>query len=280
VVTCEVAKIGPAMAAKMLEQVHPNRRIKPSVVERYRRQMAAGKWALNGESIVISDLDRVLDGQHRLSAIVESGVEIETVLVRGVLEEHFRTYDIGAGRSAADVFGMEGHGNSYQLAALLKLVWGYEKVPPGAAPRSGGATPELHETYRKYPGAGRSVAFCSRVSDICSTSLVAFVHLLGREYGNDAQATDQFVDSLVSGAGLAPTDPVWVLRERLRGLKGRGNRVEKLALAIKAYNAHIAGRPVALLSWSKSVRKREGFPMVVGDPRTREQTASSSLPAN
>ena len=47
-------------------------------------EMQDGKWRLNGKTICFDSTGRLLNGQHRLSAVVRSGVTLTTVVVRGL----------------------------------------------------------------------------------------------------------------------------------------------------------------------------------------------------
>jgi len=52
-------------------------------VERIAKQIRQGKWKYNGDTIKIAATGDVLDGQHRLWAIIESKTAVETVIVYG-----------------------------------------------------------------------------------------------------------------------------------------------------------------------------------------------------
>src|SRR5262245_44538111 len=116
---CELIELSPEKAEEFLRFAHPNRTISKNLVDRYAREMAADNWRVNGETIVISNHGRVLDGQHRLQAIVNSGVSIWTFLVTGIEESSMNTFDTGRARSAADILNMTGHANAKVLAPLL-----------------------------------------------------------------------------------------------------------------------------------------------------------------
>ena len=104
---CEVKVITPDVAAKMLENNHANRNIREGKVAEYAADMKAGKWFMNGETICISEDGTVLDGQHRLLAVVKSGCSI-TVPVCVVDEGQGKVYDIGAARRTTDIMQISG----------------------------------------------------------------------------------------------------------------------------------------------------------------------------
>ena len=90
----EVVLITPAMAQELLLMNTFNRPLSAAKVAKYAALMKAGAWAYNGEgSISISRTGKLLNGQHRLHAIVNSGVACLMVIAHGVLDSAFATID-------------------------------------------------------------------------------------------------------------------------------------------------------------------------------------------
>lgn len=83
-ITVEVEDITPEQAAKYLSYNAEHRPIKQSKVDKYAGQMARGEWALNGKVLVFDSNGRLLGGQHRLSACVQSGVTLRILTVKGI----------------------------------------------------------------------------------------------------------------------------------------------------------------------------------------------------
>jgi hypothetical protein len=95
--------ITPAMAQEYLKFNTENYRSINNVrVISYAADMKAGRWQLNGEGIKFDTNGTLIDGQHRLQAIVRAGVPIEMLVIRGI-EAGTNLYDIGAGRSLAQI---------------------------------------------------------------------------------------------------------------------------------------------------------------------------------
>jgi hypothetical protein len=61
--------------------------------------MLDGNWKENGETVKLDSNGNIIDGQHRLQAIVDSGVTIELILVEGLNPSVADTIDIGRKRS-------------------------------------------------------------------------------------------------------------------------------------------------------------------------------------
>jgi len=100
-----VLKVTPAHAEKWLEMNTGNRRIRPSHVRHLAKQMEMGRWMLSPEPIVFSP-QRLLDGQHRLSAVLMSGCTIEASVALVQNEDVFRVLDQGVNRNNSDLMGI------------------------------------------------------------------------------------------------------------------------------------------------------------------------------
>lgn len=79
-----VEVINPAEAEAYLKNNAMHRKIKKKKVDAYMKEMKNGKWVLNGKSLIFDSNGRLLNGQHRLSAVVKSQTPLTTVVIRGV----------------------------------------------------------------------------------------------------------------------------------------------------------------------------------------------------
>ena len=68
----EVVLVTPLLAKKWLERNTDNRDIRPSVVTGLAESITRGEWVLSHQGIAFAKSGRLLDGQHRLLAIVEA----------------------------------------------------------------------------------------------------------------------------------------------------------------------------------------------------------------
>lgn len=95
--------ITPELAEVYLGKNSNNyRKISKQIVSAYATDMKTGNWKLNGEAIKFNKSGILVDGQHRLNAVVMSGVPVQMLVIRGV-EDGVQTYDIGKGRSVAEI---------------------------------------------------------------------------------------------------------------------------------------------------------------------------------
>src|SRR6185503_17546608 len=70
--------------------------------------MRRGEWMVTHQGIAFDTRGVLVDGQHRLAAIIEADVPVELTVFTDVGEGTFDVLDIGKRRSAADVLAIEG----------------------------------------------------------------------------------------------------------------------------------------------------------------------------
>lgn len=112
--------ITPEVAKSYLQHNHKNRPLNQARINYYADQMGKGAWKLNGEAICFDVSGNLVNGQHRLEAIVKANVPVEMLVCRNVDEGSFRTYDSGANRSAGDVFALCDILNATSISALVR----------------------------------------------------------------------------------------------------------------------------------------------------------------
>jgi hypothetical protein len=106
--------IGPSLANELLSSIHEDQRRPRDVrVEQYASDMRRGHWRDDTEDAILVDwYGRLIDGQNRLRAIVESGKTISFWLVRGVDPAVMEVKDTGAARTVADSLRISGRGGA------------------------------------------------------------------------------------------------------------------------------------------------------------------------
>lgn len=76
--------VTPEMAKRWLENNFRNRPLDQETVTAYARDMTIGNWAPTHQGIAFNDRDELIDGQHRLHAIVTSGNTIRMMVTFGL----------------------------------------------------------------------------------------------------------------------------------------------------------------------------------------------------
>jgi len=104
----ETITLTPAIAENLLQKNNGNRKLQPATVNRYAKTMRSGNWRSTHQGIAIDESGNILDGQHRLEAVVKSGVTIITTLTiyKGKLKAGMLPVDIGKNRTSHDLTGL------------------------------------------------------------------------------------------------------------------------------------------------------------------------------
>ena len=98
-----VMQITREVAKRMLATSPGNRKLRDWYVKQLASSMKRGEWRVTSQGIGIDFLGRLRDAHHRLTAIVESGVTIPSVVVFGLPTDAFEVIDIGIKRTTADL---------------------------------------------------------------------------------------------------------------------------------------------------------------------------------
>lgn len=253
-ITSEVIDVGPQQAAKWLERNVNNRPLNPERVKNLAAAIARGEWVFNGDSIKLSATGRLLDGQHRLSAIVESLKPCRTLVVRGLPDEVFTAIDTNRKpRSAADVLGLEGVPNRTTHAALARLVWRKEAHGHPFSNNFQPTVEQVNAVALARPGLREATSFATS-RDFLKRHLTpgpaAFCVYEFARFAPDK--VYPFFDSLCTGADLSPGSPVLLLRERLMANAGHSGKAKHspgylCALVFKAFRLYCEGAEVRQL---------------------------------
>lgn len=111
--------ITPEKAMRYLQTNTKNRPVSKVFVRSYAETMRKGRWMLNGVPIVFDNDGRLIDGQHRLHAVIEAGIPVEFSVARGASPDAFTTYDCGRHRNLGQLIAIQGAKNYTQIASIV-----------------------------------------------------------------------------------------------------------------------------------------------------------------
>ena len=214
----EVVTITPGIAKEWLLLNSNNRNLSSPTVTQYAKDMLEGKWQANGETIKFSSEGNLIDGQHRLAAIVKSNVSIPMLVVRELPEDSFHSIDIGLRRSSAQILMLSGFKNTASLAAAARWVTVLEL---GRADGTKVSQSEIFAAIEKHPLLNHYAEFRSghRFRRLLPSCCLAVFVLAAEKF--ERQKVDQFYLSVLSGEELLQGDPAFVLREKFLGSIGK-----------------------------------------------------------
>jgi len=124
----QVESVGPEQALRWLAANPANRPINESLVKRYADDMKSGRWKTTHQGIAFDQAGMLMDGQHRLKAIIKANVTLQLVIFRDCDRETFDRLDAGRKRTAADALAIDGTDNARAVAAIARslIVFGFK----------------------------------------------------------------------------------------------------------------------------------------------------------
>lgn len=263
---CRVVRITRVIAEEWLKRNTHNRPISEYSVRKLMQAMRSGEYVLTGEPILFDRLGVLLDGQHRLMAVLRSGIAIDTYVIFDLDPKVFEYLGNVMPRRPRDVFGAAGCKHAKTLEPIARMIQFWVR---GYIPYVGTNHPEIRPTnrqlmniYRDNPDLPNAVL----VAEDCGKALgvpglFGFTFwLANRVHPEDAAV---LFSQLAGGEGLTKDDPAHTLREMFVR-QGRGHAIPRataLAYLFKTWNAHHAGERLKFLRWSKT----EQFPEFAGD---------------
>ena len=100
-------QVTPEMATKWLKGNSQNRSVRLSHVDYLAGEMKNNRWVLTHQGICVAEDGTLLDGQHRLLAVEQSGLTAEMMVTTGASKDVMPATDLGiVPRSVADTINM------------------------------------------------------------------------------------------------------------------------------------------------------------------------------
>lgn len=264
-ITSKTILITPQLAEEWLLTMDKIQRpLKKSHVNFLAREMSNGKWGLTGESIKFSEDGTLIDGQHRLHAVKQSGESVRMLVVNGIKVDNYHKMDSGINRSSGDTLSAYGYKNSVTLASVAKFVISYEmaeRLNRKNIVRLKISNDDVINWVKTSGITNRDLLEAQAASKefraIRKVEMAALRYIYRKI---NKEKADKFWTCLSTGLGLDRKSPVYILRNRL--IKDLAS-LEKLrgeyrvALINKTWNAFNAGTELGVLKYD---RKRELFP--------------------
>ena len=125
-----LVEVTPEKATDLLKDREHQRSLNQNWVTTLSRDMRAGRWQPTPQGLILDEDGRLLDGQHRLSAVVRAGVPVQFWITEGADPGMFKHLDGGRARSMADRLKISGYADPSQLAAITRKVFSWQAGQP------------------------------------------------------------------------------------------------------------------------------------------------------
>lgn len=244
----EVVEITPAMAAEMLAMNTNNRKMKPAVVEKYKKDLLNDKWVFGTCQICFAEDGTLLDGQHRLKAIIEANKAVPMIVIRNMCRDAIRVIDSGNPRNVGDMFRIEGVNYSSYIGGIAIRFQGMNNQI--YSPRARSYThQEYWDLYQEHADwydevAPKAVAWGNQSKLFPACFLGALYLHLTKTKHHPEETVDKFIDQICD---VVPTENETIcnLRRVLTNFRLVGQKPTEAQITvyvIKTWNAYLKNR--------------------------------------
>jgi hypothetical protein len=136
--------------------------------------MKNGHWPFTGDPIRFTTDCELIDGQHRLQAIIEANMPMEMVCVFGLEPKAKHALDMGRKRSAGDVLALKGYSQSSRLSGAARQLLHIKYNNHNAKVTSA----EIEAIVEKHPKLGDCTHHFNSTRGVSPALLTALYYIL------------------------------------------------------------------------------------------------------
>lgn len=251
--TIQTVYITPELAQEWLGSNTDNRNKRAAHVRNLARDMTEGRWQLTGDAIRFDWNGRLIDGQHRLEAVILSGVTIGSLVIHGLPPHAREVIDTNAKRSSADALRFNGFEyDPMQLAAVARLAIARSRggfTNALSSTPSGVTNSEVIAWAQDHPEVEHALALSRRTVRQIGIQPSVWGYALWEFQQIDAPVAIDFATSIADRRTDGKGDPRYALLDTFHraalGRRRMPGQAESLYIAFRAWNAWVTGKRVA-----------------------------------
>lgn len=252
-----LVNITPKIADEFLDvNTEGQRNLNGDVVERYIDDMSSNNWMFSGAPILFDKQGKLIDGQHRLNAIVDSQTTQLCLVVAGLDPDVMKAVDLGRKRTYASFLAMNlDRPNAGAQASIIRAAWhwdeaeaygdrGTSRIPVPSALIHSTPTIAQMEATRKAIEAELGITFTAAAQQAqrayqqlpkITNTVWGLAYVLMTRFNVDLRE-GFFNELLFEPQSPAADYPINTLRNRLGRVTGRLKRTEQIHLVFKTFN--------------------------------------------
>lgn len=199
-----LVEVTPELARQWLVYNRINRPARPDVVRQYVQQIESGIWKRTHQGAAFTREGVLLDGQHRLFAIIQTGKTVTMLVFINEPVENYEFIDCGRNRSNLDMLRLGQRDNALSGTHMDTI----RSFLAGRFCKTRGrwTSAEINQAFTKY---GRAICFAvdlfqdckdKRINDPTVRALIARA-----QYYISDERLAEFVTHLIKGTGHGPT---------------------------------------------------------------------------
>ncbi len=266
--------VGPDLAREWMGANHGNRNMRKTAIAQYARDMIEGDWMTTGDSIKFDWDGRLIDGQHRLEAIIASGCSVQFVVVRGLEPRVQDVIDSNVRRSATDAMRFNGYEhNVNEIAGCARIAkarsLGMVTTALSAHTPAQMTNSEVLEWARENPEVQRAAALARRVYATIGATPSALTYCIWvLEKIDPVQAVDFFTTTAEFNTN-GKNDPRATLLRAFNALRERKAHMTagiQILYIFRAWNAYRDGEDLGSLFGIKRTQIGDAKGVLIPDP--------------
>ena len=225
--------ITPGLASQYLKRNIGNRTLKVKVVNEYAWDMSNGLWNASHQGIAFDEEGNLVDGQHRLNAIIKSGKTIRMQVTLGLNEKAVKSIDTGKSRTYDEAMTILGTKLPPKFTITLRSMFLTQTLGQHAFSHE-----ELDMLRKKHETAVMFALECFSKPMESQIKNGTIMGVIARAfYSAPIPRIREFVDVLASGIGAGSQDTGAVKLRTYRFTNPIGGGSSKAELYRKAENA-------------------------------------------
>ena len=252
----EVMDITPDMAKKILAHRNKNNRpIRYTHLEKLSDAIEKDEWKVTNQGIAFDHDGNLIDGQHRLAAILQTRKTVKMMVATNMDKGIFDVVDTGSKRSTGDALDILGSEHGRIVSAALKIYICYQKFPEKAWRGAAIQQPSTSDVIAIYKDRQDEIeALLSVIKKkhrnfkCFSMSLGLVLSILLLDAGWSDMQIWEFWDCVTLGANLPPDSVVLSFRNQLSDPHFRkrhyGTQRYMLNAFIKCFNSYITNESI------------------------------------
>jgi len=232
VLECKVIRVGKSLAEHWLKKNHPsNRNISWGQVEAFAADMASGNWKLTHQGVAFDGDGNLIDGQHRLNAIVLANVVVDLLVVNNPQGDYQAPINLGRKRTVATI--QNWHSRTAAALAVLNV------MERGFSEKQRSTMAGMVDVYAHHEDALHAIG-------VPKHGNAGIIAASAWAYPVAAIPTMEFLDKVLRGEMIAKGDPAWAFREwRERNTAhGHGNGWEMAKAFLNCLRFYVHGQPL------------------------------------
>lgn len=224
----QIMLVTPELAKAFLQTNTGNRTKRGRWIADLAGMIQRGEWITTHQGIAFSKSGKLLDGQHRLEAIVLANMPVEIMVTRGVSDDAFKVLDNGVKRTLADLTGM-----SQRTAEVCRVL---ARIVAGGGQTS---AEECFDIYNCGVGAVHDnlIEYCPSKIKLFGSAIVRTAAVCLILDGHDSQYIKELYSDLCHQKfGSMPNIVQSFVRQANNGKINTTEKADLLARSLKMFN--------------------------------------------